>query len=103
MSTDDAVLIVEDDTEIREALRDLLTEHGYRVLEAANGLEALSLVERLPEPPCVVLLDLMMPVMTGWELLEKWETQGGVEPHRVCIISAFADQAPATVHHVFGK
>ena len=51
----------------------------------------------------MVLLDLMMPVMTGWELLEKWEAQGRIAPERVCVISAFADQAPSTVQHVFGK
>lgn len=62
----DIVLIVEDDADIREAVRDLLEDYGYTVLEAANGKEALQLLADGAHP-CVILLDLMMPVMSGWE------------------------------------
>jgi CheY-like chemotaxis protein len=63
------VLIVEDDTDVREMMDLLLTSIGYRTVTAANGAVAL---ERLREDrPCMVLLDLMMPVMTGWEFRER--------------------------------
>ena len=97
------VLIVEDDTGIRHALRDLLVDEGFRVLEARNGMEALAIVARMKNPPCVVLLDLMMPEMTGWDLLRRWETDGTVEHQRVCIISAYSDRTPPTVRRVFPK
>jgi CheY-like chemotaxis protein len=62
------VLVVDDDKDIRESLADILTEEGYEVAEAANGLQALAEIER--EHPDVVLLDLMMPVMDGWKTLQ---------------------------------
>jgi CheY-like chemotaxis protein len=63
------VLIVEDDTDVREMMELLLTSIGYRTASAPNGAIAL---ERIREDrPCMVLLDLMMPVMTGWEFRER--------------------------------
>ena len=63
------ILIVEDDQPIRESLRDLLTDEGYRVAEAAHGAEALERMEA--EIPSLIILDLWMPVMTGGELRER--------------------------------
>ena len=64
------ILIVEDDEVMREVLSDLLTDEGYRVAGAANGREALNKLRQC-EPPCLILLDLMMPVMSGWEFREQ--------------------------------
>ncbi len=59
------LLLVEDDPGVRESLCELLTEEGYRVVTARDGQEALGLLS--PDtPPCLILLDLMMPVMDGW-------------------------------------
>ena len=59
------VLVVEDDPDIREMLQYLLAANGYETACASNGREALArMAERLP---CVVLLDMHMPVMDGWE------------------------------------
>lgn len=66
----DAVLVVEDDTDLRESLAQLIGLRGYRVLAAANGREALDLIGR-DGPPCLILLDLMMPVMDGWTFRES--------------------------------
>ncbi len=63
----DAALVVEDDAANREMLRRLLEKAGLRVFEAANGAEGLDVARR--ERPGVVLLDLMMPVMNGFEFL----------------------------------
>jgi CheY-like chemotaxis protein len=65
------VLIVEDDPETREMLRQLLAVEGFYALAAADGLEALHLLRavrhRAPEAPCLVLLDLKMPRLGGNE------------------------------------
>ncbi len=59
------VLVVDDDAAIREFLRDLLGSEGYEVDEAANGAEAVERVRA--DPPSAVLMDLMMPVLSGAE------------------------------------
>ena len=61
-----SILIVDDDKDIREILRDVLEEEGYAIVEATNGVEALSSL-RGDVLPRVILLDLMMPVMDGQE------------------------------------
>ena len=65
------VLIVEDDADIRFGLRAICEEHGYGAVEAENGQAARTLLEQQTKVPCLILLDLMMPIMNGWELL-KW-------------------------------
>ncbi|HEY3191039.1 MAG TPA: response regulator [Solirubrobacteraceae bacterium] len=61
------VLVVDDNPEVRESLVALLESDGYRVLVASSGMEALALMRRAEPPPGVVLLDLMMPGMDGWD------------------------------------
>src|SRR5690242_5427939 len=64
------VLVVDDDDTHRSDLRDLLGDDGYDVVEAANGKAALDfLVSRRDRIPSAMILDLSMPVMSGWELL----------------------------------
>ena len=61
------VLVVDDEPEIRDSLRDVLEDEGYRVCLAANGEEALAQLRTL-QPPLAVILDIIMPVMSGTEL-----------------------------------
>lgn len=63
----DGVLVVEDDDDIRHDLATILRFKGYNVAEAANGDVALRTLREGARPD-VLLLDLMMPVMNGWEL-----------------------------------
>jgi DNA-binding response OmpR family regulator len=63
------VLVVDDDADIRGLLRELLERQGYRVTEAANGRDGLRAL--YASPPDVVLLDVSMPEMDGWETLER--------------------------------
>ena len=63
------VLVVEDDKDYRGLLVDKLTLEGYSVLEAADGIKGLAIA--LQEHPDLILLDIMMPVMTGLQVLEK--------------------------------
>lgn len=59
------VLVVEDEKDILEVTALLLESCGYRVLTARNGAEALEAAREAP--PCLIILDLMMPVMNGWQ------------------------------------
>jgi CheY-like chemotaxis protein len=66
-------MIVDDDDEIREALGDVLAERGYAVISARDGQQALARLEqgqREGQKPDAIFLDLWMPVMNGWQLLE---------------------------------
>ena len=58
------VLVVDDEVDIRESLRDALKDEGYDVHLAANGREALEVLPGLPRP-CAVILDIIMPIMNG--------------------------------------
>lgn len=59
------VLVVEDDPMLRESLAMLLKYDGFTVMVAEHGLDALQRLEQEPEAPCIIVLDLMMPVMDG--------------------------------------
>ncbi|HTP26423.1 MAG TPA: response regulator [Anaeromyxobacteraceae bacterium] len=63
-----SVLIVEDDADLRAVLVEALTMEGYAVQKAANGGDALDIARMVP--PGLIILDLMMPVMDGWEFRE---------------------------------
>jgi CheY-like chemotaxis protein len=65
-----AVLIVEDDPDLREAYGQILLDGGWSIVPAADGIEALRALED-GHRPCVVLLDLRMPQMDGWELSKR--------------------------------
>jgi CheY-like chemotaxis protein len=99
------VSVVEDDDAIREELRDILTARGLRVMEARNGAEVLELVRRRGVRPSLLVLDLMMPVMDGWALLNAQSSEPLLDGVPVIIITAHepAGPFPATVHAVFRK
>jgi CheY-like chemotaxis protein len=61
------VLVVDDDAAWREVVVELLALEGVPALAAANGLEALRRLRRLSQPPDAIVLDLSMPVLSGWQ------------------------------------
>jgi two-component system, OmpR family, response regulator CpxR len=63
------VLVVDDDPAVRELVREVIENAGYPVYCASNGREALSLLETEKPTPGLILLDLLMPVMSGEEML----------------------------------
>ena len=89
------ILIVEDDHAIREALKDVLEMEGYSTMTASNGKEGIEIL-RKSSHPCLVLLDLMMPVMTGWDFLEALKKDKRLlEKNPGFILSAVADKRSA--------
>ncbi len=65
------ILLVDDDHDVREVYAEALTESGYEVAIAHNGRDALHYLERADRIPSVILVDLMMPVMSGHELVAE--------------------------------
>jgi CheY-like chemotaxis protein len=82
------VLVVDDDHAIRDTLADLLGDEGYQVITAMNGVDALTELRRLPERPCVILLDLMMPIMSGAQFYAELERDPALAEIPVVVISA---------------
>jgi len=78
------VLVVDDQEVIRDTLQTALDDEGFNVETAANGKEALEILLRWK--PCVVLLDLMMPVMDGWAFCAEQRRSGDKTP--VVLLSA---------------
>ncbi len=93
------VLLVEDHPDVREMMSLALQFAGDEVLTAANGKIALELLRK--ERPCIILLDLMMPVMDGWQFRAALEKSMAAERVPLVVISALTDvaaQFPAAAH-----
>ena len=78
------VLVVDDEADLRRLFTVVLTEGGYEVRDAANGAEALAVVHQWR--PDVIILDLMMPVMNGWQFVDTYGGLTGMEAERAPII-----------------
>lgn len=86
-----SVLIVEDDKEIRELIQEALELEGFSTRTATNGKEALEILDEASDP-YLILLDLMMPVMNGWQFLEAKKANDSLAPMPVVIISAASNE-----------
>ena len=84
------VLVVEDDSPIRAMLVDLLSDAGYAVLEAADGFAALQQLRQ--QRPDLIVLDLMLPGMSGWQFLERSREQLDRAEIPVVVVSAIRGQ-----------
>ena len=90
------VLVVDDEPDIRESLRDALEDEGYDVVTAANGREALTLLPGLPRP-LAMILDIIMPVMSGAELYTALQADPGLASIPVVVSTSDPSRAPAGV------
>ncbi len=99
-----SVLLIEDDTAIRETLRALLEDAGYHVIEAVDGASGLALMQA-SEEPLIVLLDHRLPYMKGCDLFASVKREATLRRHayiymtalRPCEIAAQCETAPAEV------
>ena len=96
---DHRVLVIEDDPTIREVLVEVLGEHGYDAVGAANGREALDALDGSADRPCVILLDLMMPVMDGRSFREQQLLRPELSGIPVIVLSAHLDHTVTSDLH----
>ncbi len=90
------VLIVDDDDDIRDTLKEVCEDEGYDVLTASNGAEAMRVLGG-PSLPCVVVLDLIMPVMTGNEVFASMQLDVRLANVPVIVSTSDPSRAPSGV------
>jgi CheY-like chemotaxis protein len=89
-SMDEYILIVEDNPDSRETLTMVIEGMGYAVSAVSNGREALEYL-RTHSLPCLILLDLMMPVMDGWEFRDRQRQDPELADIPILVVSAVND------------
>jgi CheY-like chemotaxis protein len=96
------VLIVEDEEDLREMMRDVLEAHGFRVVTATDGQAALEALAR-EDDVGLVLLDLLMPRMDGWDFVKRVR-EIGAAPHTPIVVHSSAPaEPPPSVTRVLRK
>jgi CheY-like chemotaxis protein len=88
-----SVLVIEDDPDMRGLLVLMLEEQGHAVRAAANGRAGLEAIHR--ERPDVILLDMKMPVMDGWEFARRYRAEGGNQAPIVVMTASEDPRKPA--------
>ena len=96
------ILIVEDEKESRDTLKELLEFEGYQVETAVNGQEALDALNASGDRICIMLLDLFMPVMDGWQVIDQLRADGRLGSPQIVVITSAPYRAPAGIP-VFAK
>ena len=89
------VLLLEDDADVRDSLQDILEDEGFDVIPAANGKQAMDfLTLNEPAGADLVILDLLMPMVSGWEVLERMTGDAKLSDIPVLVLSAAAAPKP---------
>src|SRR5450432_3462375 len=96
------VLVVEDEHELREMMRDALELNGYAVVTAEDGQDALDKLAAI-EGLCLVILDLLMPVMNGWDFVERMRQRTELASIPIVVHSSAPGLPPAGVTRVIQK
>ena len=96
------LLIVDDEEDLREMLREALERRGFDVVTAANGREGLEAVGKIDHLG-VVLLDLIMPEMNGWDFFDALRARAGYENVPVIVTTSAASRAPKGATRVMQK
>ncbi len=81
------ILVVEDDFELRETVCEVLKDEGYDIKAAGSGNEALSVLKTIPVP-ALIMLDLMMPDMSGWEFRNLQSQDPSISSIPVLVVTA---------------
>jgi len=87
------VLVIEDEPDIRDVMVEILESAGYAVSAASHGAEALAYL-KAGSRPCIILLDLMMPVLDGWTFSQEKQRDPELATIPVVVVSAVARQDP---------
>ena len=97
-----AILVVEDDEDAREAMVALLKMKGYHAVPASNGREALDYLDQAPAPD-LIILDLWMPVMDGWQFRSEQIRNPRLAHIPVIVVTALSDRADVDANEVIIK
>ena len=97
-----SVLIVEDHCKTRDLLKELVEREGRAVVTAGDGRDALECARRIP-PPSVILLDLSMPRMNGWEFLQRKTADPTIAGIPTIVLSASSGGVPAGAMNLLAK
>jgi CheY-like chemotaxis protein len=92
------VMVVEDDADVREAIAEVLADCQYTALNASNGAEALQRLRAAEVRPCVILLDMMMPTMDGWQFRAAQKSDPSMRDIPVVVLSAHASGSEAAAN-----
>jgi CheY-like chemotaxis protein len=93
------ILLVDDDGDLRRSLGEALEEAGFAVVTSANGQDALTKL-RQPPAPDVILLDLLMPVMNGWQFCQAKQADPATAPIPVIVMSAAVSSDPRSPYFI---
>jgi CheY-like chemotaxis protein len=89
------VMVVEDDRDVRESIAEVLEDHDYQPLGASNGKEAIERLRLGKDKPCVILLDMMMPVMDGQQFRAIQREDPELSSIPVVVLTAHANTQQA--------
>ncbi len=96
------ILVVEDDEDAREAMVALLQMKGYRAVPAGNGKEALDYLHKAPVPD-LIILDLWMPVMDGWQFRQQQKLDPRLATVPVVVVTALSDRTDVDADEIIIK
>jgi len=96
VSGSEVILVVEDDKAVRSMVQEMLERYGYTALEAADGAEALRVAELYNSPPDLLLTDLVMPEVSGRELIEELRAEDKLP--KVLLMSGYTDDDEVLKH-----
>ena len=100
MTKSASILVVDDDPEIVAMLSTRLSKRGYKVLTAGDGNKAIELAKR--ERPDVVLLDVMMPGKSGWEVARALKQDPLTQPIKIVMVTAIGHQVNELTSPIYG-
>jgi two-component system cell cycle response regulator DivK len=82
------ILVIEDSDINRRLMRDILLNHGFEVLEAVDGKEGIETARR--ERPDLILLDMQMPVMNGFDVLKEMRSDPALHEIKIIVVTSYA-------------
>jgi CheY-like chemotaxis protein len=88
------VVVVDDDEDVREAVRDLLCGCANEIVTVENGVSACRVLQRMGARPCVVITDLEMPIMNGHELIRTLRANAALRHVRIVVLSSLGGITP---------
>src|SRR4051812_19714846 len=100
---EESVLIVEDNEDLRGLVRIALEQEGFTVREARDGREALATLQESGSSHCLMLMDLMMPGMTGWELVSAVRGDPLLRNNPIIVTTAVPEDAPSGIDAILAK